>query len=338
MVFQSLKQGFSKVNTTKRMVFFAWVINVAMALVLALPLLGQLNAYIRETLREDELLREFNRNWANWYQTWQIDMQASEITRYVDYSILGYAPFLNHTEAVLGGTVVKAVGNFFYALIVQFSLTTPDLLVGLTVLYVLISTFLAGAFIGTYAKEYRLSFTEFLMEGAKHFGRLFRLSLLSLIIYYLLFLWLFDWAGNRIPVWTANSPSEMIPFIFYLVKNVLVLFLLSVVTLCFDYAKIRIVVEDRISALIALVAGSRFALKNFRGTYTLYLVLTLVGLVLIVVYAFLQTQLAQETYVSILLAFALGQLYLMTRMWLKASFYASQTSLYQQLERQTPTL
>lgn len=338
MVFQSLKQGFSKVNTTKRMVFFAWVVNVAMALVLALPLLSQLNAYIRETLREDELLREFNRNWANWYQTWQIDMQASEITRYVDYSILGYAPFLNHTEAVLGGTVVKAVGNFFYALIVQFSLTAPDLLVGLTVLYVLISTFLAGAFIGTYAKEYRLSFTEFLMEGAKHFGRLFRLSLLSLIIYYLLFLWLFDWAGNRIPVWTANSPSEMIPFIFYLVKNVLVLFLLSVVTLCFDYAKIRIVVEDRISALIALVAASRFALKNFRRTYALYLVLTLVGLVLIVVYAFLQTQLAQETYASIFLAFALGQLYLMTRMWLKASFYASQTSLYQQLERQTPTL
>lgn len=335
MVFQSLKQGFSKVNTTKRMVLFAWVVNAAMALVLALPLLSQLNAYIRGTLREDELLREFN---ANWYQTWQIDMQASEITRYVDYSILGYAPFLNHAEAVLGGTVVKAVGNFFYALIVQFSFTTPDLLVGLTFLYVLISTFLAGAFIGTYAKEYRLSFTEFLMEGAKYFGRFFRLSLFSLIVYALLFFWLFDWVDNRIPVWTANSPSEMTPFVYYVTKNALILFMLSVVTLCFDYAKIRIVVEDRVSAFIALVAGARFALKNFRKTYALYLALTLVGLLLIVAYAFLQMQLAQETYASILLAFALGQLYLMTRIWLKASFYASQTSLYQQLERQTPTV
>lgn len=336
MVFQSLKLGFSKVHSTKRMVFFAWVANVAMALVLALPLLGQLDAYIGGTLREEELLREFNANWANWHQTWQIDMQASELTRYVDYSILGYAPFLNHTEAVLGGTVVKAVGDFFYALILRFSFTTPDLLAGFTFLYVLLSTFLSGAFIGTYAKDYRLSFTEFLTEGARHFGRLFRLSLLSLVIYYLLFLWLFDWAGNRIPVWTANSPSEMAPFVYYLVKNVLVLFVLSVVTLCFDYAKIRVVVEDRISAFIAFVAGARFALQNFRKTYALYIVLTLVGLVFIVAYAFLREQVAQETYASILLAFALGQVYLMARMWLKASFYASQTSLYQKLERQTP--
>lgn len=316
------------------MVLFAWVVNVAMALVLALPLFNQLNTYIRSTLREDELLSGFS---ANWYQTWQIDTQASELTRYVDYSILGHAPFLNHAEAVLGGTVVKAVGKFFYNLVVYQSFTTPDLLTGFTFLYILLSTFLAGAFIGTYAKDYRLSFTEFLMEGAKHFGRFFRLSLFSLVIYYIFFLWLFDWATNRIPLWTANEPSEMTPFIYYMVKNTLVLLLLSLVTMCFDYAKVRIVVEDRISALFALVAGTRFAFKNFRKTYSLYLLLTIIGLLLIVVFALLKKQLAQETYATILLAFALGQVYLIARMWLKASFYAGQTALYQNVERGQPS-
>jgi hypothetical protein len=327
MILHSLKQGFSKVQKTKRMVFFAWVVNVAMALVLALPLLSQLNAYIRESLREDELLRKFD---ANWYQTWQIDMQASELTRHVDYSILGYAPFLHHTEAVLSGTVIKAVGNFFYALILRFSFTTPDLLVGLTVLYILLSTFLAAAFIGMYAKEYRLSFTEFLMEGAKYFGRFFRLSLLSLLVYSLLFLWLFDWAGDRIPVWTANSSSEMTPFIYYLVKNTLVLLVLSVVTLCFDYAKIRVVVEDRISALIALIAGTRFAINNFRETFGLYLLLTLFGLGLLVLYAVVEQQIVQQSFSGVLLAMVVGQLFMLARFWLKASFYASQTALYRQ--------
>lgn len=330
MILQSLKQGFAKVNRTKRMVLFAWVVNVAMALVLALPLFNQLNTYIRSTLREDELLSGFS---ANWYQTWQIDMQASELTRYVDYSILGHAPFLNHAEAVLGGTVVKAVGKFFYNLVVHQSFTTPDLLTGFTFLYILLSTFLAGAFIGTYARDYRLSFTEFLMEGAKHFGRFFRLSLFSLVIYYIFFLWLFDWATNRIPLWTANEPSEMTPFIYYMVKNTLVLLLLSLVTMCFDYAKVRIVVEDRISALFALVAGTRFAFKNFRKTYSLYLLLTIIGALLIVVFVLLKKQLAQETYATILLAFALGQVYLIARMWLKASFYASQTALYQNVSK-----
>lgn len=316
------------------MVLFAWVVNVAMALVFALPLMSQLQTYIRDTIREDELLKGFS---ANWYQAWQIDMQASELTRYVDYSILGYAPFLNHTEAVLGGTVVKGVGRFFYTLIIRQSFTTPDLLTGVTLLYVLLSTFLAGAFIGMYAKDYRLSFTEFLMEGAKHFGRFFRLSLLSLVVYYILFLWLFDWATNKIPLWTANEPSEMTPFIYYMVKNALVLLLLSFITICFDYAKIRIVVEDRISALVALVAGTRFAFKNFRKTYSLYLLLTIIGLLLIVVFALLKKQLAQDTYATILPAFALGQIYMIARMWLKASFYAGQTALYQNVERGQPS-
>jgi hypothetical protein len=325
MIFQALQEGVAKVMRTKRMVFFAWAVNVALALVLALPLVHQLDAYIGGTLREEELLRELN---ANWYQTWQIDMQASELTRHVDYTILGYAPFLNHTEAVLSGTVIKAVGKFFHALILQFSWTTPDILVGLTVLYVLLSTFLAGAFLGTYAKEYRQSFTEFLMEGAKHFGRLFRLSLLSLLIYYLLFLWLFDWATARIPDWTANSPSELTPFIFYLVKNALVLLALSVVTLCFDYAKIRIVAEDRISALIAFVAGTRFAMKNFRRTFGLYLLLALLGLGLMALYAVLERQIVQQSFSGIVLAFVVGQLFMLSRFWLKASFYASQMVLF----------
>jgi len=326
MILQTLKQGFSKVNRTKRMVFFAWMLNVTAALALTLPLFSQLNDYLRETVQAEALVDQFS---ANWYQTWQIDMEGSELTPYVNYTIFGYAPFLNHTEAVLGGTIVKAVGKFFYTLIVHQSFTAPDLLTMLTFLYVLVSTFLAGAFIGMYAKDYRLSFTEFLMEGAKYFGRFFRLSLLSLILYYILFLWIFDWASGRIPVWTANEPNELTPFIYHIVKNILVLFSLALVTMCVDYAKIRIVAEDRISALMALVAGARFALGNFRKTFGLYLLLTLLGFVLIALYAFFEKLIPQHSYGMIFLAFILGQLYLMMRMWLKASFYASQTTLFQ---------
>ncbi|MCI0707540.1 MAG: hypothetical protein L0Y80_08675 [Ignavibacteriae bacterium] len=326
MVIQSLKRGFANVNKTKRMVFFAWVLNVAFGLTLALPLFDQLNDYLRTTVREDELLNGFS---ANWYESWKADMHGSELAQQVNYTIFGYAPFLNHTEAVLGGTVVKAAGRFFYALVVEWTFTAPDILAMLTFAYVLISTFLAGAFIGTYARDYRMSFTEFLQEGAKYFGRFFRLSLLSLLVYFVMFLWLFDWVSRGIPVWTANEPNELTPFLYYIIKNVLVLFLLALVTMCVDYAKVRIVVEDRISAMIALIAGARFAFKNFRSTFGVYLLLTLLGAGLIALYAVVEKQIPQHTYWMILLAFVLGQLYLLARMWLKASFYASQTALFQ---------
>jgi len=330
MIVQSLKQGISNVNRTKRMVLFAWTLNVTVALVLALPLFSQLNDYLRNTVQGDEVAEKFS---ANWFQTWQIDEEGSELAPLVNFTIFGYAPFLNHAEAVLGGTIVKAVGRFFTTLVFDQSFTTPDILTMLTFIYVLVSTFLAGAFIGTYAKDFRLSFTEFLMEGAKYFGRLFRLSLLSLIVYYLLFLWLFDWASGKIPAWTANEPSEMTPFVYYMVKNALVLLWLGLITMCVDYAKIRIVTEDRISALMALVAGARFAFKNFGKTFGLYLLLTLLGVAFIALYALLENAIPQQSYGMILLAFILGQLYLMARIWLKASFYASQTALYQSVSR-----
>jgi len=326
MILRSLTHGIVNVNRTKRMVLFAWMLNVTLALALALPLFSQLNAYLRQSVRGDELLNGFS---ANWYESWQADMQGSELAPLVDYSILGYAPFLSHSEAVLAGTVVKTTGRFFYTLVANRSFIPLNLLTMMTFLYVLVSTFLAGAFIGTYIKDYRLSFTEFLMEGARYFGRFFRLSLLSLVLYFVLFLWLFDWASGKIPAWTANAPSEMTPFVYYIVKNILVLLSLALLTMCVDYAKIRIVAEDRISALMALVAGARFALKNFSKTFGLYLALAFIGVAMIALYAVLERQIPQHSYGMILLAFVLGQLYLILRMWLKATWYASQTALFQ---------
>jgi hypothetical protein len=130
----------------------------------------------------------------------------------------------------------------------------------------------------------------------------------------------------------------MTPFIYYLVKNTLVLLVLSIVTLCFDYAKIRVVVEDRISALIALIAGTRFAINNFRKTFGLYLLLTLFGLGLLVLYAVVEQQIVQQSFSGVLLAMVVGQLFMLARFWLKASFYASQTALYRQAVRSHHTV
>ncbi len=328
MIFQSLKQGFSKVNSSKRMVFFAWAVNVGLSLVLALLLITQLDSYISGTIREEQLLERMD---ANWYQTYQLDFQQSELAKLFDYSIFGYAPFLNHLEVTLNGTVVKNIGRFLYDLIfrIKVNFEYSNLLVGMSIVYLLVSTFLAGAFIGVYSKDHRMNFTEFLIEGAKHFGRFFRLSLLALIVNYLLFIWLFDWATNKIPEWTANSPSEVTPFIYYMIKNAAVLFILAVVAMCFDYAKVRIVAEDRISALVAMVAGARFALSNFGRTFGLYLILTLIGVGLIALYALIENRILQSTYWTIIIVFIVQQAYMMMRFWLKASFYAGQVALYQ---------
>jgi hypothetical protein len=91
-----------------------------------------------------------------------------------------------------------------------------------------------------------------------------------------------------------------------------------------DYAKIRAVVEDRRSMIGALVAGARFVVRHPGKTAVLYgLNLGLAGLV-----AVLYLLLAPGASAP-LLAFFVGQIYIVLRVIVRLQFMASQTALFQ---------
>jgi hypothetical protein len=94
-----------------------------------------------------------------------------------------------------------------------------------------------------------------------------------------------------------------------------------------DYARIRIVVEDRRSALGAALAGARFV-RRHRGVFGLYLLNAAVYVVLVLTYALLAPG-APGSGVRMWLTLALGQLYIFSRHYLKLLFYASETSYFQ---------
>lgn len=327
MITSSLKNGIAKVSGTKRMVAFVWFINVLFALTLALPLLTQLNGYLRTSTMDEKLLKQMD---ASWFETYQFDFEKSEIAKLMDYSIFGYAPFLNHLEAQLSGTFVKAIGGFLYDFIFRWEINPGriSLLFALGFFYVCVGNFFAGGFIGMYAKDYRTSLSEFFMDSAKYFGKFFRLSLFSLLVYYLFFTFLVDWVSDAIPQWTQNTPSEAIPFRYYMIAGGLTWLVLSFFFMILDYARIRIVIEDRTSVLSASFAGARFAFSNFLNTFGLYLLLGIIGIAFIAMYALLESQVPQTSFWLIVLVFVLQQLYMIARFWLKATWYASQTSLY----------
>src|SRR5262249_41056376 len=93
----------------------------------------------------------------------------------------------------------------------------------------------------------------------------------------------------------------------------------------FDYARIRMVVEDRRSALGALAAGSRFALRHARGVTGLYALNGLAFLGLVLVYALV----APGAGWSMWVVFAIGEAYIVGRHYLKLLFYASETAFFQ---------
>jgi hypothetical protein len=103
---------------------------------------------------------------------------------------------------------------------------------------------------------------------------------------------------------------------------------LVVTNLTFDYARIRIVVEDRRSALGALVAGARFLRRRRGAALGLYLLNGAAFVVLVLLYAVISPgapRAGWRTWAALLA----GELYILGRHYLKLLFYASEVSLFQ---------
>src|SRR6185503_15073724 len=88
---------------------------------------------------------------------------------------------------------------------------------------------------------------------------------------------------------------------------------LVIVNVIFDYAKIRIVVEDRRSALGALSAAMRFVWRRRVRVTGLYALNGVAFLILMAIWAAIDSR-----------AFVVAQIYLLVRLALKLQFLASE--------------
>jgi hypothetical protein len=105
--------------------------------------------------------------------------------------------------------------------------------------------------------------------------------------------------------------------------------LLVLVSMVLDYAKISLAVERRKSVLLAIFRGAGFLARNFLKCFGLYFGIMLVALVLFLVYALVAPGAGQASSLTILLAFLVGQAYLIARIIIKLWFWASQTLFFQ---------
>jgi hypothetical protein len=104
--------------------------------------------------------------------------------------------------------------------------------------------------------------------------------------------------------------------------------MLVVVNIVFDYAKVRAVVEDRRSMVGAIVAGGRFARRNVVLVASLYMLTAGLFLALLMLYGLVDPG-ARTSGAGLWLGFAVSQLYLLGRIWIRLVFLASETSLFQ---------
>ena len=235
----------------------------------------------------------------------------------------------------------SGVGATFSPRIVGFAATLDSLsaiadtrrettaLIGLLAAYVVVWTALIGGIVDRYARQRPTRVHGFAAASGTFFLRFLRLGIVSVLAYGWLFGYLHPWLfDERIPALTRGLDSERAAFAWRAAGYAVFGALVVAANVVFDYAKIRMVVEDRRSALGGLAAGFRFVWRHSAAVAGLYAVNTLVFLGLVAAWALVAPRVPAAG-PGMWAALLLGQGFIAARLAAKLHFLASQTSLFQ---------
>ena len=303
---RSFSEGWKRVRSAPALLLGVYAITVVLALPLAITMRGLLQTHLGASLAAESAADGVNYDW------WQeFRSQATGIGTTFSPTIIGFAATLDNLSALLDGEREIAP------------------IAGALALYLLAWTFLVGGIIDRYARQRPIRAAGFFAASGVHLFRLLRLAALSGFVYWWLFAyvhpWLFlEWFVDRTRTMSVERDVFFWRVALYFVFGIL----LVVVNVIFDYAKIRIIVEDRRSALGALSAAMRFVWRQRGPVAALYALNGLTFLILIAIWAFVAPG-ARSGGMTLWLGFVVSQIYVLARLALKLQFLASETALFQ---------
>jgi hypothetical protein len=306
LVLRSFADGIRRTLSAPSVLAGVFALTFLLALPLAATLRAMLQAHLGSSMAASMAADGVNYDW------WQeFTSQAAGLGATFSPSIIGFAAVLRNVGGVLDAQREIAP------------------VAGALIAYLLLWTFLAGGIIDRYARQRPTRAHGFFAASGVFFFRFLRLAAAAGIVYVLLFVYVHDWLfDNAYTTATQDLDVERTAFLWRAVMYALFGALLVAISIVFDYAKIRAVVEDRRSMLGALAASIRFVKLHPARVLALYALNSLMFLVVIALWALVAPN-AGGAGVSMWLGFLLAQIYLAVRLFVKLHFLASQTALFQ---------
>ena len=306
MVSSAWRDGLRRVAAAPAVVVGIYFITLSAALPLALSLRDALQGNLGSSLAAGEAADGVNYDW------WQeFSSQASGIGTTFTPTIIGFATTLDSVSGLLD----------------RRALSTP--IVWALAVYVAAWVFITGGILDRYARGRRIGAYGFFAASGIFFFRFLRLGVAAGIAYWFLFAYVHEWLFAR---WyvnvTRDMPIERTVFYWRVLMYAIFIALLAAVTVAFDYAKVRAVVEDRRSMAGALIAALRFIVRNPSRVMGLYAINVVLFIAVVAVWALIN-QGAGGAGVWMWTAVAVSQGYILLRLMVKLQVLASETALFQ---------
>jgi hypothetical protein len=246
------------------------------------------------------------------YDWWQeFSAQATGLGTTFTPSIMGFAAVLENAGALLDNL-------------------TPGPVLGVIAAWLVVWSFVSGGILDRYARGWPTRAAGFFAACGSCFWRFLRLGVLAAGAYALLFGLVHGWIFEAYDRATREVTAERTAFAVRLAAYLVFAAVLAACATLFDYARVRIVVEDRRSAAGALVASGRFIARHPALVSALFVLNAGSVLALMAVYG-LAAPAAPRSGLQMVAALFIGQAYIVGRHYVKLLAYASQTAAFQGL-------
>jgi len=300
------REGMRRVNRAPAVLLGVWALTLLVSLPLTAVLRGMLAQHLGSSLAADTAASGVNYDWMQ-----EFSDQATGLGVTFKPTIIGFGAVLDNLSAFMD------------------DIERPVVIVGAASFYILLWIFVAGGVIDRYARDRATRAQGFFASSGVFFFRFLRLAAVQWIVYAFLFGWMHPWLFDRLyPRMTHETSVERTAFVarvaLYLVFGVLI----AAATMIFDYAKVRAVVEDRRSMIGAITGALGFIRRNCGAAVSLFLANFALFVIVAGLYALVAPG-AGRTGASMWIGFAIGQLYVIGRLWVKLVFWASETALFQ---------
>jgi hypothetical protein len=298
--------GARRVKRAPAILLGVWALTLLVSVPLALALRGMLAHHLGASLAADTAATGVNYDWMQ-----EFSEQASGLGTTFKPTVIGFGAVLDNLSAFLDGT------------------QRPVVIVGAAAVYVVLWIFVAGGIIDRFARDHPTRAFGFFAGAGGFFFRFLRLGAVQGIVYAMLFGALHPWLFDVLyPRFTREMTVERTAFAvrvgLYLVFGVAI----AAATMIFDYAKVRAVVEDRRSMASAIGAAAAFIGRNTGAAIGLFLLNFAAFVAVLGLYALVAPG-AGRSGLAVWLGVAMGQIYVLARLWIKLTFWASETALFQ---------
>jgi len=194
---------------------------------------------------------------------------------------------------------------------------------GVAGLFFIASVFLNGGVVGRLVERARVTPSVFFSDCGHFFWRFVRLFLLSLPVYIVGIGLVSRILSAALKPIVDSAPTEWVSLIISNLKFLAVVLIFSMIQMLFDYAKVRVVVDNSYQVLRSLGRTVGFLLRNFGLAWGAYLLVSVSFILGFVVFLNVLKFIPNHGLLPAALGFLWSQGFVLFRLWTRVQYFAT---------------